>query len=170
MKKLLFLLLFSGFVTVALAQKTTKIWIVRHAEKDTSNAIDNNPGLSAEGEIRAVALLKKLKGAGVDSIFATTYKRTRLTGFPLADKIGLPITTYDVANPKQFAENLLKNAGGKKLLIIAHSNTVLPLIVAFGAKPEIEKIEENDYDCLFEVTLKEGKATLKTERYGVPSK
>ena len=69
MKNLIIILafLFIGQQNIQ-AQKTT-IWVVRHAEKDTSDPKDKDPDLSPEGKERAEALAKYLKGEKLDSIF-----------------------------------------------------------------------------------------------------
>lgn len=149
------------------AQKTTKIWVVRHAEKDTSDPKDRDPDLSPEGKERAEALGKYLKGVKLDSIFSTNYKRTKLTGYPTADKIGLTIKTYDPAAQKEFAQGLIKNAQGKKMLIIGHSNTVQEILVAFGATKPVRELTDDDYDYIFILTLKGDKKEVKVDRYGV---
>lgn len=150
------------------AQKTLKVWIVRHAEKLTDNPKDRDPELSQIGLERAEALKKYLGGQGIDSIFSTNYKRTKLTGFPLADKIGINIKTYAPENQKSLAEQLMKNAVGKKIIIIGHSNTVLEIIGAFGGiKPIKELVEESDYDYIFALTIKGDKVSVKVDHYGV---
>ncbi len=151
------------------AQKTT-IYVVRHAEKDMSDPKDRDPDLSAEGKQRAEALAKHLKGEKLDSIFATAYKRTKLTGYPTADKIGLAIKTYDASKLKEFADGLQKNAQGKKMLVIGHSNTVQELLVAFGLKKPVKDLTDDDYDYIFTLTIKKDKKSdkkeVKVERYG----
>ena len=149
------------------AQKTLKVWVVRHAEKLTDNPKDRDPQLSPIGMDRAEALKKYLGGQRIDSIFATNYKRTKLTGFPLADKIGINIKTYAPENQKALAKQLMKNALGKKIVIIGHSNTVLDIIEAFGAvKPMKELVEESDYDYIFALTIKGDKVSVKVDHYG----
>ncbi len=149
------------------AQKTLKVWVVRHAEKLTDNPKDRDPQLSPIGIERAEALKKYLGGERIDSIFSTNYKRTKLTGFPLADKIGINVKTYNVENQKELAKQLIANAKGKKILIIGHSNTVLDVIEAFGGeKPLKELIEEYDYDYIFALTIKGDKVTVKVDHFG----
>ncbi|MGF1923907.1 MAG: SixA phosphatase family protein [Bacteroidia bacterium] len=151
------------------AQKTT-IWVVRHAEKETSDPKDKDPDLSPEGKERAGMLAKHLKGEKIDSIFSTNYKRTKLTGYPTADKIGIAIKTYDASKLKEFADGLLKNAKGKKMLIIGHSNTVQELLVAFGVPKPVKDLTDDDYDYIFTLTIKsdkkEDKKEVKVDRYG----
>lgn len=167
MKKLILTLFVFLFIQQTLsAQKTVKIWIVRHAEKETRNPNDKDPDLTPEGYERAEALKKYLNGNKPDSIFATDYKRTKLTAFPLADKIGISIKTYDAKTQAQFAKQLIRNAGSKKILIVGHSNTVLDLIEAFGAQKPVKELTEEDYDYIFALTVKGDKAEVKVDRYG----
>lgn len=162
---LIFLLVLLGLQNLS-AQKTVKVWVVRHAEKLTDDPKDKDPDLSPEGKERAEALMKALKGESIDSIFATNYKRTKLTGFPLADKIGISVKTYNPEDQKALAKQLIANAKGKNILIIGHSNTVLEIVEAFGAKKPVKELKDDDYDYLFEVTIKGDKADVKVDRYG----
>jgi 2,3-bisphosphoglycerate-dependent phosphoglycerate mutase len=167
MKKLLLLFVISlGLQTTLHAQKTLKVWIVRHAEKDASDPKDNDPELSEAGAVRAEALKKELKSQRIDSIFSTDYKRTKLTGFPLADITGINIKTYDPRAATALAKSLKDNAAGKKILIIGHSNTVLELIEAFGGKRPVDKLTDDDYDYLFSLTIKGDKVEVKADKYG----
>ena len=168
MRNLLIILAFLLVGQQNISAQTTKIWVVRHAEKDLSDPKDKDPDLSPEGKERAEALAKYLKGEKLDSIFSTNYKRTKLTGYPTADKIGLNIKIYDPATQKAFAQELIKNAQGKKMLIIGHSNTVQELLVAFGAVKPVKDLTDDDYDYIFLLTLKDDKREVKVERYGLP--
>lgn len=164
---LVLLIVLFGQQTVS-AQKTLKVWVVRHAEKLTDNPNERDPHLSTIGSERAEALKKYLGGQRIDSIFSTNYKRTKLTGFPLADKIGINIKTYSPDGQKALAKQLMANAEGKKVLIIGHSNSVLDIIEAFGGvRPMKELIEESDYDYIFTLTIKGDKVTVKVDHYGV---
>jgi len=171
MKKLILaLVLVLGLQQIGFAQKTLKVWIVRHAEKDTSDPKDKDPDLSDAGAQRAEALKKELRSQHLDSIFSTDYKRTKLTVFPLADIIGISIQTYDPSKGAQLAKSLKANAAGKKILIVGHSNTVLELIEAFGAKRPVPSIADDEYDYLFSLTIKGDKVEVKTDKYGAKSK
>ena len=167
MKNLFIILAFLFFWQQNICAQKTTIWVVRHAEKEMSDPKEKDPDLSPEGKQRAEALAKYLKGEKLDSIFSTNYKRTKLTGYPTADKIGLPIKTYDAAGQNVFAEGLIKNAKGKKMLIIGHSNTVQEILVAFGAKKPVKDLTDDDYDYVFILTLKGDKKEVKVERYGL---
>jgi 2,3-bisphosphoglycerate-dependent phosphoglycerate mutase len=166
MKKLVLILFIAFVANAALAQKTLKVYIVRHAEKLVANPSDKDPELSEEGRLRAEALMKKLKGGQIDSIFTTNYKRTKLTGFPLADKIGLSIKTYEPNEIKSLASSWKKNALGKNILVVGHSNTVLEIIEAFGGTRPVKELTDDDYDYLFELTIKGSKVDVNVSRYG----
>lgn len=166
MKKLAFIFLIALAAQTTFAQKTLKVYIVRHAEKLTVNPTDKDPELSEEGKLRADALLKRLKGNNIDSIFTTNYKRTKLTAFPLADKIGLAIKTYEPGEIKGLAQLWKKNAAGKNILVVGHSNTVLEIIEAFGGVRPVKVLSDDDYDYLFELSVKDNKVDVKVNRYG----
>lgn len=162
---LVLLMVVLGQQTV-IAQKTVRVFIVRHAEKLTVDANEKDPELSPEGAERATALLKELKGDDIDTIYTTNYKRTKLTAFPLADKLGLTIHTYNAAEQKDLVERIVKYGAGKNFLIVGHSNTVLDLVTSFGIVKPVKELTDADYDYLFEVTVKGKKADVKVGRYG----
>lgn len=165
MKKIILILLVVLLGQQAVnAQKAVKIYVVRHAEKLTDDAKD--PGLSDIGAERAVDLMKELRGQKIDSIYTTNYKRTKLTAFPLADKIGISMKTYNAADQKALAKQLIENAQGKRILIVGHSNTVLEIIEAFGAERPVKELTDDDYDYIFEINVKGTKADVKANRYG----
>ncbi len=85
-KKLLALAcLISGLVIVQVAYSQTKtIVLVRHAEKETSDANDPDPSLSPEGRDRAIRLEKAVRRFKPYEIFSTNTKRTRQTAEPVA--------------------------------------------------------------------------------------
>jgi 2,3-bisphosphoglycerate-dependent phosphoglycerate mutase len=163
--KLLFIcLILSNFS--ARAQKTN-IWIVRHAEKVTTNTKDDDPILSADGQKRAEALAKELKRAHIKAIYVTKYKRTGLTARPLAYKVKVLPRVYDTVGVKKFAKSILTNFKGNNVLIIGHSNTIMTLLDAFGAETPFTALDEEDYDMLFKVTVKDnGKVELSIDYYG----
>jgi 2,3-bisphosphoglycerate-dependent phosphoglycerate mutase len=60
-----------------------------------------------------------------------------------------------------------ENEIGKNILVIGHSNTILPIVKRLGVKNiSIHEIPDDEYDYLFVVTYKKNKATLKVEKYG----
>ncbi|MCO5936792.1 histidine phosphatase family protein [Mucilaginibacter sp. RB4R14] len=151
----------------ASAQKTT-IWIVRHAEEVTHIKQDEDPPLSAAGTKRAEALAKELKGEHIKAIYVTKYKRTGLTARPLAYKAKILPRVYVDTALNVFAKAIIKNFRGENVLVIGHSNTVMKLLEAFGADvPFPSSLDEEDYDMLFKITIKDnGKRELAIDYYG----
>ncbi|MBK0380199.1 phosphoglycerate mutase family protein [Mucilaginibacter segetis] len=149
----------------ALAQKTT-IWIVRHAEKAKTSTGDDDPSLTAEGQQRAKDLANELKHKHIKAIYVTNYKRTGQTAKPLAVKNKILPREY-TGDIKKFADVIYRNFRGKNVLIIGHSNTVMPLLAAFGADTPFTTLNEGDYDMLFKVTKKEsGETELEVTYFG----
>ena len=143
----------------------TVIYIVRHAEKDTSNLKNPDPGLTSQGRERAKALALILKRKKLAAVFSTTYKRTTETAAPAAQRSGLPVMNY--INADQLV-NLIKSSWqNKTILIVGHSNTVLEIAKGLGAHPPIQILRDDDYDFLFKVTIdKNGDSDLKITRFG----
>lgn len=149
------------------AQPTT-VYIVRHAEKDISDPSNQDPGLTAEGEARAEALRAELEGLKIDALYATKYKRTQNTLKPMATARNLEILLYDAHDFNDIKTKVREQYPGKTVVIAGHSNTLLPIVEAFGAKRPVPDITDSQYDYLFKVTLAtDGVASVETVRYGV---
>ena len=163
----LFSLLLTGLLLSnfsALAQKTT-IWVVRHAEKEPASQNDD-PNLSADGQRRAEALSKALKRQNIKAIYVTRFKRTGQTAKPLAEEKKILPRVY-TDSLKQYADVILKNFKGNNVLVVGHSNTVMPLIAAFGAEQPFPELADDDYDMLFKITIKDsGDVDLDISYYG----
>ena len=145
----------------------TTIYIVRHAEKDTTTAGNADPELSAEGRVRAQALSQTLAKRLPVALFTTDTKRTRATLAPLAAALKLEPQTYDPKRGRDLADRVLKEYAGKSVVIVGHSNTVLSLIDDFGGVPPLEEIKDYEYDYLFTVRVAEGmQPTVETRGYG----
>ncbi|GAB3932791.1 phosphoglycerate mutase family protein [Mucilaginibacter myungsuensis] len=166
LKNVLFSALLIGLICIGLnasAQKTT-IFIVRHAEKAAAMASD--PDLTAVGALRATELLKALKKERVTVIYTTDTKRTRQTIKPVADRFVIAPEVYDPSNLKALADKVLLNNKGKNVLIVGHSNTILPTLAAFGSEQPFSAMTDDDYDMLFKLVIKDGKTELTISRYG----
>lgn len=145
----------------------TTVYIVRHAEKDTTVAGNPDPELSAEGRARAQALSQTLAKRQPAALFTTDTKRTRATLAPLAAALKLEPQTYDPKRGRDLADLVLKDYAGKSVVIVGHSNTVLSLIDDFGGIPPVDEIKDYEYDYLFTVRVAEGmQPTVETRGYG----
>ncbi len=156
-----FVLLIS--ISMAANAQNTTIWIVRHAEKDTSAAQKRDPELTEIGKQRALDLAAYLKGQEPDMIFSTNTKRTRQTAAHFTAKVN----TYDPSLIKEFSQRLIDFQKGKKILIVGHSNTVLETIEALGGARPVTKLADEDYDYIFKISLTaEGGIVTKAFHYG----
>ena len=163
-----FLILFLTISLFAQAEKPTRIYLVRHAEKVTSDPKDDNPLLTENGNKRALALAEKLKQKPLNAIYSTNYMRTQSTARPTAENQKNEIKLYDTKNLTAAAAAIFKENKGKYALVVGHSNTVLDMIEALGAKRPIPRIEDQEYDYLFLVTIRaNGKTKVKFMHYGL---
>ena len=137
--------------------------LIRHAEKSTEPAED--PVLSDAGKERVRGLVRLLELTGIDAIYTSQYARTRLTGEPLAEHLGISITQIDAAKTDALVTELLTHGSGRTALVVGHSNTLPEIMHALGAG-EIAEIPESEYDNLSLVTVyAPGKATLLHLKY-----
>jgi len=148
--------------TPAAAQDdATVVYLVRHAERAEDGTDD--PAISPEGWARAGLLGEMLRDAGVTRIHTTDYRRTRMTGTPLAMITGLDMDEYDPRDLEGFAERLRGMPG--RHLVLGHSDTTPDLVVALGGDPG-SPIEETEYDRLYVVTLTARGASTVLLRFG----
>ena len=153
------------------SQATTTIIFVRHAEKAAEPADD--PGLSDAGRRRVAELTRQLADAdvveGINAIYTTPLRRSRETAEPLADRLNLPMNTYDVDDTEPVLERILKQHKGKIILVVAHSNTVPELIANLGASKNVPPIADDEYDNIYIISIPWfGKTKTIRLRYGEP--
>ena len=171
MKYLLIFFAILGLINNVHAQQEpaeTKIYIVRHAEKEAGN----DPVLTAAGNKRAGDLMRALQNEGIQKIYVSQFRRTQKTGDSL--RLQLKIDTVHYA-ADTLCDNLINSIMehgdfGKTILIIAHSNTIPQLIRKFGVTDyPYGDIPDNVFDNLFVITYKKEKAKLKKMKYGAKS-
>jgi len=166
----LFGIALSLLLAVAPAAQTkppvTTIYLVRHAEKDlTPNLAD--PPLTPAGEARALALRQKMLSRHPTALLTTDTKRTRATLAPLAEATKLTPQVYDAKQPAALAERIRREYSGQVVVVVGHSNTLLPLISALGATAPMAEIKDDEFSYLFEVRQPlNGPARLKVLKYG----
>jgi broad specificity phosphatase PhoE len=172
-------LVFGSAATAYAPFKVTTVFLVRHAEK-VSNATDAE--LSDIGHARAKRLATVLAKANIGAIYTSQYQRTKQTGAPLAQALGLTMTEIkvetvqassgqmmgsSVLSPqtlKNYSEAISQKAG-QTALIVGHSNTVPALISKLGV-PQTITIPDNENDNLYVVTIyAKGKAVLAQIKY-----
>jgi len=156
----------SGFAQQESA--VTKIFIVRHAEKESGK----DPDLTPAGHARAGDLMRALQNEGVQKIYVSQYKRTQQT----ADSMHIQLKINTVQYPADtlcdnLVNTIMENGDfGKTILIIAHSNTIPQIIRKFGVTDYLYgDIPDNEFDNLYMITYKKEKAKLKKIKYGAKS-
>ena len=153
-----------GYFSTFLRPVTTVI-IVRHAEK---NIEPNNPDpdLTPAGQARAQEIARMFGDSGVQAIYATQYKRTQQTVAPLANRLGLSVTSTDAKQSAELTRRILSTNRGQTVFIAGHNNTV-PEIVNILSGENFPIIPESEYDNMFIVTMyRFGKAKVLKVKYG----
>ncbi|MBK8951812.1 MAG: histidine phosphatase family protein [Chitinophagaceae bacterium] len=157
---------------------TNKIYVVRHAEKETG--IDmatmkptTDPPLSFEGNQRALKLKEILGNKNIRHIYSTNTLRTVSTAKPLKELyLGMPIQLYS-SKPDSLDTFIQKIKSIRKgnVLIVGHSNTVDDIVNKLAEKTVVPgDLKDTEYDNLFIVKKKKGAYSFKNEKFGVPSK
>ncbi|MDO7887196.1 histidine phosphatase family protein [Hymenobacter cheonanensis] len=155
-----------GLATAAARPPATTIYLVRHAEKDLTPGLADPP-LTPGGEARAQLLARHLAKRHPAALFTTDTRRTRATLAPLAQATGLTPEVYSAREPAALAGRLQQQYAGKTVVVVGHSNTLLPLLAALGVAPLPAEIRDEEYNYLFKVTLRAGQpARLIMSRYG----
>lgn len=161
-------LCFQNNVTAQQIPAVTKIFVVRHAEKESGN----DPLLTPAGNMRAGDLMRALQNEGIQKIYTSKFRRTQNTGDSLRIQLKIDTVHYiaDTVCDKLINAIMEHSDFGKTILIIAHSNTIPQIIRKFGVTDHpYRDLPDNDFDNLFVITYKKGKAKLKTMKYGARS-
>lgn len=153
------------------SQATTTIIFVRHAEESSSQ--DDNSSLTIEGEARSAELARQLVDAdvisGVDAIYSTSFQYTKDTALPVSKALNIPIEIYDISDTELIIEDIIKQHKGKIILVVGHSNTLPLMIGNMGASKDVPKINDNEYDNIYLVSIPWfGKTKTIRLRYGLP--
>lgn len=143
----------------------TRLFIVRHAEKETGK----DPVLTSRGIKRAGDLMRALQNEGVQKIYVSQYKRTQMTADSMRIQLGIDTVQYTADT---ICDNLVTaimehRDFGKTILIVAHSNTIPHILRKFGISDfPAGDLPDEEFDNLFLVTYKNEKAKLKRIKYG----
>lgn len=132
----------------------TQIYILRHADKVDDS--ENSP-LSEIGIQRAKYWKTVLQYIKFDTVYTTDFKRNKQTASLISeDKI--PIEIY---YPMSFdVKKFISKVRGKKILIIAHSNTIPDMVNRLIGESTYAPMSHRNYSMLFIITISdEGKST-----------
>lgn len=133
------------------AEGPTIVYLVRHAEKVNDGMRD--PQLSEAGQQRAERLAHMLGEESIAAVYCTPTNRSRETGAPLAAAMGMGISDYAPMDANGLAGRIRELPQGKRVLIVAHSNTVPMILAALGGPEVPDLVEATEYDRLFVVIL-----------------
>jgi len=153
------------------SQATTTIIFVRHAEESSLN--EEESSLTTEGKIRSAELARQLVDAdviaGVDAIYSTSFQYSKQTALPISKALNIPIEIYDISDTELIIEDIIKQHKGKIILVVGHNNTLPLMIGNMGASKDVPKIEDNEYDNIYLVSIPWfGKTKTIRLRYGLP--
>ncbi len=147
----------------------TVVIIVRHADKAAEPA--NDPPLTETGQARAKALAELLKDAKVAAVMHTPTTRTRETARPVAEQFGLTMEVLPLGpaaiHANAVAEAVRRHAG-KTVVVVGHSNTVMPYIAALGG-PTRPNLCDHQYDGIYTLVISGSDVRLVEGRYGPPN-
>lgn len=140
---------------VVLEASTTIVVVTRHAEKGADDPKD--PNLSVPGLARAERLADALGAVrdahAVDAIFVTQWKRTGQTARPLATRLGVPVIILPADDVAGLERRILAEYRGKRVLVVAHSNTVTRIVADLADGGEYPPIADDEYGTAYVVAV-----------------
>jgi broad specificity phosphatase PhoE len=126
--------------------------------------MQSDPPLSKPGKLRAEKLVATLQDQPIQAIYSTKFNRTRSTVIPISAKLSVGIQLYDPTKQAEFAQ-LLKSQKGATILVVGHSNTIPALVNLLSGTTNYPNLDDNEYDKIWIVTLKDGKALVEQMVY-----
>lgn len=144
MKSFISFAVFLLLSVAAYSQDSGKIFVVRHAEKQSDDA---DTPLSSKGQARAECLAQTLKDAHITTAIVTQYVRTNQTAAPTAAESSAKESVIEAKATDQIVKEARAAAQKGNVLIVGHSNTIPNLLPAFGT-PAVT-IPDSSYDQLF---------------------
>jgi broad specificity phosphatase PhoE len=136
------------------AASTTLVVVTRHAEKADAS---DDPPLSVDGLARAERLGTTFgadtAGPSVDVIFVTDRRRTAESARPLATRLGVPVITLPAADVDGLCRRIFAEYRGKRVLVIAHSNTVPQIVSRLADGGDYPALAEGDYGTTYVVAV-----------------
>lgn len=148
---------------------TTTVVLIRHAEKQLG-AIDDAP-LTPQGELRAARLAVMFGDANafgrVQRIYVSDTRRAQQTAAGLAQRLNLkPVVVDAKSSTAELARRVLRENRGGLAIIVGHSSTVPPLVMALSDAHDVPAIEEQEFDTMYVVTVPTiGRASVLRMKY-----
>ncbi len=137
------------------AASTTVVVVMRHAEKAAGAGED--PPLSPEGLARAERLAATFGVAdgarAIDAIFVSDKVRTAQTARPLATRLGAPVVILPAGDLGALKARIFDGYRGKRVLVVAHSNTVPEIVKRLADGAAVPPIAEDEYGTAYVVAV-----------------
>ena len=155
----LYILLLICIITASCKEKThlnkksetTTFYLIRHAEKDRSNPSEQTPNLTLKGLNRAQNWAKYFDSIPINSIYTTSFNRTKQTIIPVSK---LKDITPKIYSPNKIdIQNFIKTNRGKNVLISGHSNTTPEMVNKLINQPKFQDMLDSDNKSLFVVQI-----------------
>ncbi|MDX2417624.1 MAG: phosphoglycerate mutase family protein [Xanthomonadales bacterium] len=146
-----------GNINTNAAGDSYKIYLVRHAEKQTDAGKD--PGLTDAGVFRAEQLTTWFQDKDIREIWSSDYRRSRDTVEPLLLSLGLELTLYDPRDLQALAKDLLDRRNNA--LVVGHSNTT-PELARLLCGCVVSDMDDSEYDRLIVVVVTDGEKRIET--------
>jgi len=126
------------------AQKTTTIYLIRHAEKQDDT---KNTNLSPEGFERAENWKKYFEETQIDAFYSSGFQRARHTCQPMAFSRDIDISIYK--NHLMDLKKIINENKGKTVLIVGHSNRIPTFINTLLGEEKYSEILEPEFGNLY---------------------
>lgn len=148
---ILYIVVLFSFSVFSQENEKSTYYLIRHAEKDRSDATNKNPDLNLKGKKRAIKWSHILTKFGIDAVYSTDYKRTLQTAKPTAKAKNVTIKTY---HPFKIDMDVFRNdTNGKNVLIVGHSNTTADFANKLIGSDIYPEIEDDNNANLYIVTI-----------------
>jgi phosphohistidine phosphatase SixA len=140
----------------------TLVVVMRHAEKELDQGSD--PALSPEGLLRSQRLASMASDTGqlgFDHIYVTELHRTQATVAMLYLAHGGVVTTLPSTDPSAVARSIRAEDRGRRVLVVAHSDTVGQIVHALAPEVSVPDMADNEYGTTYVMAVpKTGRAVV----------
>jgi hypothetical protein len=163
-----FLLVIATFAFNCSFAQLQRVVIIRHGEKPDKGDNLSCKGFNRSLQLPAVLYAKykvpaKIFVPSMGNTKSASHLRMLETIIPFAVKYNISINSkYDVDDVKEMAGSILK-VNGYALVVWEHDK-IDNLVKAFGVDAKGAKWANDDFDSIWVINLKNGKATLSTDK------
>lgn len=128
------------------------VYIIRHAEKETSDA---DPRLTDPGRERAVKWADMLRLADLDAVITSDARRTRETGGIVAGRLDLPQKELPADDVSGVIDLIQFDHEEDTVLVVGHAETIPRILSGLGVQTSVD-ISQDEFANLFIVTAGDG--------------